>query len=384
MNRFLGGMIAACVLGGMLERAHAADQPPSPPIDFTAPPPLPPNTNAAAGPKIKFENMIYDFGRVQAGEVISHTFYFTNIGSQTLTLSNLQPSCGCTTAGDWTRRLEPGQTGMIPMQFNSGSFGGQVHKTITVFSNDRGQPAALLQIKGTVWKPIEVAPMYAILNVQPEAQSATNTVRIVNNMDQPLTLSPPESNNKSFTAQVVTNQPGKQYQLIVSAVPPLPPGNSSGQITIKTSATNMPVITVMAVAYVQPAVSIMPPQLGLQAAPLPSQVAPNITIVNNTSNRMVLSEPSVNAQNVTVQMRELSPGKTYVATLTFPQGFEIGQGQQVAFTVKTDHPKYPLIKVPVFQMPRPVTTPKPAAASPAPAAATPAPPPSPAHASTHS
>lgn len=95
----------------------------------------------------------YDFGQIKGGAVVKYTYVFTNVGSSMLEISNVQASCGCTTAGEWSRQVESGKTGSIPIQFNSGNFSGHVGKTITVTCNDPKQPSVVLQIKGTIWKP---------------------------------------------------------------------------------------------------------------------------------------------------------------------------------------------------------------------------------------
>jgi hypothetical protein len=41
---------------------------------------------------------------------------------------------------------------------------------------------------------------------------------------------------------------------------------------------------------------------------------------------MALSEPTVNATGVDVQLREVQPGRNFAAILIFPQGFEIAPG----------------------------------------------------------
>lgn len=225
-----------------------------------------PVSPTATGPKLQFEAPVYDFGKVRAGEPVKHTFIFTNLGDATLILANVQPSCGCTTAGEWTRQVEPGKTGTIPVQFNSGNYSGPVTKTVTVTSNDKTRPSAVLQIKGTLWKPIEVTPQMAVLNVPLGTQTNVVTVvRIVSNLDEPITLSAPESNNRAFTAQLTPTQPGKEFQLTISAAPPFEPGKAQAQITLKTSLTNMPLITINALVSVQPA---------LAASPLPQPLAP--------------------------------------------------------------------------------------------------------------
>ena len=209
-----------------------------------------------SGPGIQFQNAIYDFGKIKSGELVKYTFTFTNSGDAVLILTNVQPQCGCTTAGEWTRQVEPGKTGAIPIQFSSANYGGQVVKTVTITSNDKNQPSVGLQLKGTVWKPIDVQPMFAVLNIPPHsAGTVTTTAHIVNNMEEPITLSPPESNNKSFAAELKTNIAGKDFQVIISAVPPFDQANRQGQITLKTSSTNMPVISITAWANVQEAIA---------------------------------------------------------------------------------------------------------------------------------
>jgi hypothetical protein len=348
----LGFACSMMVLGGT---ALAAEQlPPPTPVAVPVPAkPLAEALPAGAGPKITFSTKEYDFGKVKAGDPVKYSYIFTNTGDAVLEVTHVQPSCGCTTAGDWTHKVEPGQTGTIPIQFNSGNANGAVAKTVTVTSNDKAQPSIALQIKGTVWKPIEVTPAFAFLNVPADSSAVVSTVvRIVNNTDEPFTMSAPEINNKSFTAEIKTNQLNKEYQLVIATVPPMAPGSVQAQITIKTTSTNAPVLSVTAMANVQPPVTISPPQITLPAAPLAAKTAPTITIINNGTNNLKLSDAVVSVKDVEVQVQETQPGKTFTATLSFPPGFELTQGQQAEFTIKSSHPSFPVIKVPITQMPR--------------------------------
>jgi len=310
---------------------------------------------AVSGPKIQFATPVYDFGQIKGGEVVKYAYVFTNMGGATLQVSNVQASCGCTTAGEWSRKVEPGQTGSIPIQFNSGNFSGQVGKSITVTCNDTNQPAVVLQIKGKIWKPIDVTPQIAMLNMTSETPSNATTVRIVNNEEALLTLSTPESSNPAFRVELTTNQAGKEFQLIVKTVAPLPVGQVQGQITLKTSSTNMPVINVTAWANVQPAVTVAPAQIRLPAIQWGNPIPSTITIRNNGTNALALSEPAVNAKGIDVQVKEIQPGRYFTLTVSFPAGFEIPQGEKVEVSVKSNHPQFPMIKVPVIQPPRPAS-----------------------------
>ena len=80
------------------------------------------------GPKIQFATPVYDFGRIKSGEPVKHTYVFTNTGDRLLIIKSVQPGCGCTTVGEWTKQAEPGQTGSIPIQFNTSGYNGPVTK----------------------------------------------------------------------------------------------------------------------------------------------------------------------------------------------------------------------------------------------------------------
>jgi hypothetical protein len=331
--------------------AVAADAPPAPtpaPAPATAP-----AEPASQGPKIQFAMPVYEFGKVQAGEMVKYSFVFTNTGDQLLEVTAVQPSCGCTAAGDWTRKVPPGQTGTVPIQFNSANFNGQVYKTISVTSNDRQRPTTVLQLKGTVWKSIELIPQYTVMNVPPDAGSATATVRIVNHMEDPLMLLSLECNNAFFNATLVTNQPGKEYQLTLASSKELNSGNVQGKVTMRTSSAKTPTLDVPFWVNVQPVISVIPQRISLPAAPLKVKAPATVTIQNNSTNTLSLSDPVLNVPGVDVQIKEVQPGRLFTAMLTFPEGFEAPAGAPVVLTLKSSQPRMPEIRVPVVQAAHP-------------------------------
>ena len=334
-----------------------------------APPPVPAAAPVLApaapgisflGPRIRFETPVYDFGKVKSGELVKHTYVFTNTGDEALVLTNVQPSCGCTTAGEWSKQVDPGKTGTIPIQFNSAHYSGQVLKTITVTSNDKEQHSFGLQLKGTIWKPIDVNPSFAVMNIPPDADSnITQKVQIVNNMEEEVTLSPPVSNNSAFQTELRTNTPGKNYEVVITMSPPFDKPNMQAQISLKSSSTNMPEVTFTVLANMQQAVVVNPAQVMLAAAPLATKQTISIMVQNNSAKPLKLTEPAVDAKGVEVRLSEPNPGRYFTIQLDFPQGFEIAQGAKAEFTVKSDHPRYPVIKVPITQAPKTAAVPTP-------------------------
>jgi hypothetical protein len=237
-------------------------------------PAAPPRSKAVppviAGPKIEFATSVFNFGKVNSGEVVRHDFVFTNTGTSTLDITDVRPGCGCTTAGEWSRRVDPGQSGRIPLQFNSNGFGGEVTKSATVACNDPAQTNIILQIIGTVWEPIEVIPSMVVFNLSSDDQTnETMVVRIVNNLEEPLTLSDLQSTNRSFRAELKTIRPGKEFGLHITTVPPFNSPSTMATLSLKTSAPQMPVLSVSAYAMVQQALTVGPSQIILPLIKVP-------------------------------------------------------------------------------------------------------------------
>ena len=305
----------------------------------------------AAGPKIKFAAPVQDLGKVNAGQVVKHEFIFTNIGTQTLDITDVRPSCGCTTAGTYERKIEPGRSGIIPVQFNSANFSGQVHKSVTVTCNDPVQPTTILQFTASVWKAVDVNPAFAMFS---PAVGATNTetkvVKIVNNLDEPLKLGTPVCTNQAFRVQLKTVREGKEFELEIQLATNLGPGTIMAPVTVTTSSSNLPLVSITAYAIIQPAVTVAPAQILLQAGTLPAGYRPSATVRNNSTSLIELSDVSVNAPDVKAQVQTAVTGKLWTVTLSFPTNFHAPSGQRLELTMKTTHPQHPELKVPIIAM----------------------------------
>jgi hypothetical protein len=105
---------------------------------------------AMAQPAMKISEDIHDFGEIIEGKMASHEFQVTNTGNQPLIISNVQPSCGCTSP-HWTKEaIMPGKSGSVKATYNSAGRPGAFNKSLTIVSNI-GTPK-VLHIKGSVIK----------------------------------------------------------------------------------------------------------------------------------------------------------------------------------------------------------------------------------------
>lgn len=101
---------------------------------------FPPSEGEAKGkqrlPVIEFDSTTMRFGTIAIGEKVTHSFKFKNTGKAPLLISQVTPSCGCTTPSDWPKEpIFPGEGGQITVEFNSRGFPGQIEKKISVLTN---------------------------------------------------------------------------------------------------------------------------------------------------------------------------------------------------------------------------------------------------------
>ena len=86
-------------------------------------------------PSFQFAEELHDFGTIKDGDVVEHTFSFTNTGAAPLIISDAKATCGCTVP-EWPKEPIPvGDTGEIKVRFNSKNKPGIQNKTVTLTAN---------------------------------------------------------------------------------------------------------------------------------------------------------------------------------------------------------------------------------------------------------
>ncbi|HVO74304.1 MAG TPA: DUF1573 domain-containing protein [Ignavibacteriaceae bacterium] len=102
------------------------------------------------GPKISMQQIEYDFGTVEQGTLVKHSFIITNNGGDVLIIKHVKASCGCTAADPEKKELKPGESTNINVQFNTNGRSGKQRKSVYVETNDPGNEKLELKIYGTV------------------------------------------------------------------------------------------------------------------------------------------------------------------------------------------------------------------------------------------
>ena len=105
--------------------------------------------NDSNKPQFKFDTEEYNFGTIKQGEVVTHEFEFTNLGTEPIVISEAHGSCGCTVPVYPKEPITKNQKSIIKVTFNSAGKMGMQDKTVTITSNAVQSPM-VLHIKGSV------------------------------------------------------------------------------------------------------------------------------------------------------------------------------------------------------------------------------------------
>jgi len=102
---------------------------------------------ALAGPQLRVDQPVYDFGQVTEGYVVKHTFLITNVGDAPARFTYPPiTSCGCTTAPLPKQELAPGESMELPVLFDSSGYGGkEVTETVTLYLEGESPLRLVLQ-----------------------------------------------------------------------------------------------------------------------------------------------------------------------------------------------------------------------------------------------
>jgi len=95
-----------------------------------------PSQDSPGKAAITFDNLSNDFGSInEMGGRVNHQFIFKNTGNAPLTITKVDPECGCTLSNWTTTEVQPGQTGVVNAIFNPAGRPGFFIKHLTVESN---------------------------------------------------------------------------------------------------------------------------------------------------------------------------------------------------------------------------------------------------------
>jgi hypothetical protein len=101
-------------------------------------------------PSIAVEPDQFDFGSVKQQRTVSKQFRIRNFGSQSLSITRITASCGCSAWKLEEGDIEPGQGSDLRVSLETGDELGRVEHTVLIESNDPERPKLSIRLYATI------------------------------------------------------------------------------------------------------------------------------------------------------------------------------------------------------------------------------------------
>jgi len=233
-------------------------------------------------PRLEVTPTELDFGRVWHGENPIREVVLKNTGSAPLEIIKIKARCGCVQANKPKSPLAPGESDVLEIQYKSKNRVGQIHRSVTIHTNDPEQPVAKVKLTGEVKEIVEGEPGNSIaFGYVTIDERVTKSVDLTVVYDEKLYLKlkgPDESeiSNLKSTSEISNLkstetapsarevyelkleelEPGVKYRLTATTRPPLKPGVPTIDAILETGIERLPEVSVGVRAIVKPRVSL--------------------------------------------------------------------------------------------------------------------------------
>jgi len=180
---------------------------------------------SGADAKLVFENPVQTVtAQWSDTEAVAH-YKFKNTGPETVTIMEVQPSCGCTTPTLNKSVYAPGESGEVSLQFAFGGRTGPAREMASVITDLPSQQSIDLTIQTTIPVVLEIDPQVVYWKIGEARTPKTVDISLVPGLPfEKLEIGAPV---EGFQAVLKELEHGVHYQLVVtppaSALPPVVP-----------------------------------------------------------------------------------------------------------------------------------------------------------------
>ena len=213
-----------------------------------------------------FDSTAHDFGTVPRGPMMTHYYRLTNNTKQTIHVSGVRVSCGCTSAAILQDTIKPGESTAVHAQMDTRRFTGA--KTVTIFvSMDQPQwEEARLTISAFGRDDVNFdAEGMSFGSVSP---GTTGVARTTVTLRQQHWLVQKASSDSGYVipkVKEIKKSDGEvTYEVAANLQPGLPVGRWTTEIVLTTNSPVAPLIRIPATVEIAPVLTASPVELNMQ------------------------------------------------------------------------------------------------------------------------
>jgi hypothetical protein len=214
---------------------------------------------AATWAESMFEELAHDFGSVPRGPLATHPYRLTNNTGQTVRITGVRVSCGCTSATALQGVLAPGQSTVVMAQMDTTRFIGPKTVTIYVQFDQPRWEEVRLSITANSRTDIGITPDTLAFGPTPRGTSPARQTTVTFSGGTQLVSVAAESNYVQITAKPVRNNGLETaYEVTATIRPDTPVGKWFTDVWLNTNNAASPRLRVPLTVDVEPSLSLSP------------------------------------------------------------------------------------------------------------------------------
>jgi Protein of unknown function (DUF1573) len=169
---------------------------------------------APAFAQLKWDQPKQVFTPKPGEKTITAEYRFTNIGASPVSIIDVHPSCGCTTATLAKKEYAPGESGKIEATLNFAGHVGHQEKWIYVTTNQSGTEPTLLSLAVDIPPEVTIQPEFVMWRVGDPLEPKTMRVVIPDGI--PAKMIAAQADNPTMQVRLQEVQAGKEWEVKVT------------------------------------------------------------------------------------------------------------------------------------------------------------------------
>ncbi|MCA9041722.1 MAG: DUF1573 domain-containing protein [Planctomycetaceae bacterium] len=201
-----------------------------------------------------FEELKHDFGTVARGAKAQYRFKFTNLYEETVHISQVKTTCGCTGATPSKDTVQSGETAYIEVAMDTNKFSHEKNSNAIVVFDKPFYKEVRLPIRAYIRTDVVVTPGWANFGSIDQGEPKTMDLAIQYSGRSDWHITDIISNNKYVVAEASETSRSAyniRYNLKVSIKEDAPLGTLLDQIVLITDDVNNPKVPVLVEASVE-------------------------------------------------------------------------------------------------------------------------------------
>ncbi|MDP8237193.1 MAG: DUF1573 domain-containing protein, partial [Candidatus Erginobacter occultus] len=281
-----------------------------------------------AGPAISFRETVFDAGESWEGEVVTHTFTFTNTGDAELKITRVRTSCGCTASNLSSDTIAPGESGEIKASFNTRNYRGKKSQPVYVTSNDPSNPTVQLRLETTVKTVAAFTPQNLQFGKVVYGRGASRETSLVFD-GEPFPVREVSAQPDFFQARILEpegeTRENSPVRIEVTLRPEAPVGRHRGTLTARIDHPQSPELSGRLMVSVEGLVRYSPRLLFFNDADQRNRKVKTIQVTNQSEEPVAILKAESTIPQFQVTVKTIEAGREFAAEVRLNADAEPGR-----------------------------------------------------------